>query len=190
MCIIFEIWSLLSHRTSHTLFCSWFYVCTSGWLSVLTLAVKLCALTTKQTAGIPSLLQAVLWPCQVVCLHWWLQRLCLLTSKSTGMLADKDCQSVEALQLEGFSDKIMRCKACLAVNHGDALLALRKPSGLFRHCECSELRKVWCRSHNWNRAHSFIYYWNAGINCAVSGCGYCSGYWVTEWTSRQMFCTH
>ena len=66
---------------------------------------------------------------------------------STGMLADTDCQSVEALQLEGFSDKIMRCKACLAVNHGDALLALRKPSGLFRHCECSELRKVWCRSY-------------------------------------------
>ena len=127
MCIIFEIWSLLSHRTSHTLFCSWFYVYTSGWMSLLTLAVKLYALTTRQTAGIPFLLQAVLWPCQVVCLHWWLQRLCLLTSKSTGMLADKDCQSVEALQLEGFSDKIMRCKACLAVNHGDALLALRKP---------------------------------------------------------------
>ena len=66
---------------------------------------------------------------------------------STGMLADTDCQSVEALQLEGFSDKIMRCKACLAVNHGDALLVVNEPSGLFRHCECSELRKVWCRSH-------------------------------------------
>ena len=70
------------------------------------------------------------------------------SSMSTGMLADMECQNVGALQLKGFSDNIMRCKACLAVNHGDALLVLNKPSGLFRHCECRQLRKVWCRSHN------------------------------------------
>ena len=52
---------------------------------------------------------------------------------STGMLANMDCQSVGALQLEGFSDNIMRCKACLAVNHGDALLALVNAN----HCGAS-----------------------------------------------------
>ena len=69
-----------------------------------------------------------------------------------------DCQSVGALQLEGFSDNIVRCKTCLAVNHGDALLALRKPSGLFHHCEGSELRNMLCRSHNCNSVQSFTYY--------------------------------
>ena len=61
---------------------------------------------------------------------------------STGMLTETGHALLECRvpQLEGFFDNIVRFKASLAVNHGDVMLSLRNPSGLFCHCECSELR--------------------------------------------------